>query len=45
MRAQDMAKVRRLLLAMTELEAMALALLDNLEQIRGELRAAIEADV
>ena len=42
MRAQDQAKVRRILLAMTELEAMALALLDNLEQVRQELRADIE---
>ena len=42
MRAQDLAKMRRLLLAITELEASALSLLDNLNQIREEMRAAIE---
>ena len=45
MQAKDLAKVRRLLLGITELEAAALALLDNLEQIRRELRATIEDNV
>ena len=40
--AQDQAKIRRILMSITELEAVALALLDNLEQIRNEMRAAIE---
>lgn len=42
MRKQDIAKLRKMLLAMTELEAAAMAMLDAIEQARDAMRAAIE---
>lgn len=42
MRTQELAKLRKILLAMTELEAATLAMLDAIEQARDAMRAAIE---
>ena len=44
MQAQDQAKVRRILMAMTELEAAALALLEAVERTRDDMRRVIIED-
>lgn len=42
MRAIDLANIRKMLLAMTELEAAALAMLEAIQQTRDDMRRTIE---
>ena len=44
MRAADLANLRKTLLAMTELEAAALAMLETIERTRDDMRRTIKED-